>query len=996
MKKELVVLVFGFFGVFLFSGFVSAGNLINADSCSQVDVQAAIDAASAGDTVKVPAGSCVWSATVTIPDTKKITLRGQGYDNTVITADVNAIWMGTSGSRVTGFGFILPSANVNIIEVKGEDWRIDNCKFNNLADASRISISANGVNVAVAPKGVIDNCVFLNGRIGVGGLGTFAKMSGIWANDLNLGTDDAVYVEDCVFTRPDGIKGKNCIDAGYGGKYVFRYNSVTDTQAQAHSLQAANTRGTRKWEIYNNEFISLAGDWAPIFIRGGTGVIFNNTLIGAWNSKTITVDNVRSSSGDVDDDLTGDGRCDGNNVIDGNTLNEEGWPCRDQIGRSTDQWLWTTENPYPPQELDPAYFWNNKNEYGNSIEVYVHNGLEVENHIQENRDYYNNVKKLGYTPYTYPHPLTQPFCGDHIIEGTEECDDGNNIDGDGCSSSCLDEDVSCQLGDQYKIINSTNIQACTCEQADVQAAVDAASAGDTVNVPAGSCVWSSGITIPGGVKLIGAGAFNPNDAYNTVISSTPFIEFYLENGAWVEGIRFENGGAFPVPTTGRIDWVIKDNYFGNSDTPHIDNKEVIYINDLYAVNATSGVYHGNYFYGVTVDLSGRGRGTIDWYSDTDAGGTDNKIYFESNTYDLTGWDGALEGYSQISDAGRGGGYVFRFNKFIWGYLENHGSVWDGAGDGDNKRATRFGEIYLNYWINADSYSFSWNWKWRGGVLFAFGNDAEGHTSRCQYRLVPQQNAWNISDEWNTIPHPYPGSDSGSFGYRDFMGMGKDVALSDSPYTVIDQEDQTYEPCYLWDNKCEGSQRSVIVQSPYDPYVIENRDFFSGDGTSDAGVHSGPLAFAPECSSSTAYYGYWATDQGNWNTHNTDVTDDGSISGYGAYGKGNGVLYQCDPDTLTWEVYYTPATYPHPLLGGSGATCGNGIIENGEECDEGNINNGDGCSSSCKIESLCIHASDTNCDGKVDIKELIFFITKYNNGEITISELTSAIDVWKGF
>jgi cysteine-rich repeat protein len=32
-----------------------------------------------------------------------------------------------------------------------------------------------------------------------------------------------------------------------------------------------------------------------------------------------------------------------------------------------------------------------------------------------------------------------PICGNHVIESGETCDDGNNIDGDGCSASCLVE-----------------------------------------------------------------------------------------------------------------------------------------------------------------------------------------------------------------------------------------------------------------------------------------------------------------------------------------------------------------------------------------------------------------------------------------------------------------------------------------------------------------------------------------------------------------------------
>ncbi|MCP4250575.1 MAG: DUF4215 domain-containing protein, partial [bacterium] len=33
----------------------------------------------------------------------------------------------------------------------------------------------------------------------------------------------------------------------------------------------------------------------------------------------------------------------------------------------------------------------------------------------------------------------EPFCGDGILDRDEECDDGNNADGDGCSVDCLIE-----------------------------------------------------------------------------------------------------------------------------------------------------------------------------------------------------------------------------------------------------------------------------------------------------------------------------------------------------------------------------------------------------------------------------------------------------------------------------------------------------------------------------------------------------------------------------
>jgi cysteine-rich repeat protein len=36
-------------------------------------------------------------------------------------------------------------------------------------------------------------------------------------------------------------------------------------------------------------------------------------------------------------------------------------------------------------------------------------------------------------------------CGNGILNDAEECDDGNNVDGDGCSSSCTNEIVGCRL-----------------------------------------------------------------------------------------------------------------------------------------------------------------------------------------------------------------------------------------------------------------------------------------------------------------------------------------------------------------------------------------------------------------------------------------------------------------------------------------------------------------------------------------------------------------------
>jgi hypothetical protein len=61
-----------------------AGNVIQAASCSQTDVQAAVDAASDGDFVLVPAGSCTW--TTPLASTPAVEIAGKG-----ITMETNAI-----------------------------------------------------------------------------------------------------------------------------------------------------------------------------------------------------------------------------------------------------------------------------------------------------------------------------------------------------------------------------------------------------------------------------------------------------------------------------------------------------------------------------------------------------------------------------------------------------------------------------------------------------------------------------------------------------------------------------------------------------------------------------------------------------------------------------------------------------------------------------------------------------------------------------------------
>jgi hypothetical protein len=159
------------------------------------------------------------------------------------------------------------------------------------------------------------------------------------------------------------------------------------------------------WEIYNNTIFTDKGYYMPFRLRAGTGVVYNNSVTGNWANPNIGLDNVRTFE-------TTAQKCDGTSNFDGNQ-DSSGYPCRDQIGRGRDKWLWTEKTPYPPQETDPAYEWDNTySEAKKNVNFVVLNNCQTT--IKENRDFFNNTKKLDYRAYPYPHPLRAASIADPI------------------------------------------------------------------------------------------------------------------------------------------------------------------------------------------------------------------------------------------------------------------------------------------------------------------------------------------------------------------------------------------------------------------------------------------------------------------------------------------------------------------------------------------------------------------------------------------------------
>jgi len=110
-----------------------------------------------------------------------------------------------------------------------------------------------------------------------------------------------------------------------------------------------------------------------------------------------------------------------------------------------------------------------------------------------------------------------------------------------------------------------------------------------------------------------------------------------------------------------------------------------------------------------------------------------------------------------------------------------------------------------------------------------------------------------------------------------------------------RNDQITDPCYQWLNT-ESGNNLAFATGIYSRQIRPNEHYYDYSRTFNGttGMGSGLVANKP--GACTTGVGYWATDEGEW-----DSTHSGP----------DGRLYTCT-STNTWTVTYTPFTYPHPL------------------------------------------------------------------------------------
>jgi hypothetical protein len=571
----------------------------------------------------------------------------------------------------------------------------------------------------------------------------------------------------------------------------------------------------------------------------------------------------------------------------------------------------------------------------------------------------------------------------------------------------------------------------SCSQHDVNIVINGpthvAVNGDTINIPPGSCNWTSGVTVPAhiGISIIGAGqgvtiitdsitggsaVFMMNPTFGNAtsrISSMTLTNTLPSTGygnpIGVSGTCTANGcpslrlDHLTVPSSWAC--VISDatfanvsNMFGVADHNTVGDVKSTCSNGVVLINVGHGSWQGVGFWG---DNSFARPNTF---------GTAQTFYLENNIFNYAvGTDTDIGGSS-----GGGARFACRFNTFNFmtsaGACTGHGTDTTGRA-----RGVRQWEGYYNTGTCSDpSLGCGSAWPGRSGVGMSFGNsftNVGGGFVKGLADLDPQR-IWRADIPWGGCDgtSPWDSNDgvtnySGTVGTFSGLGSGSwtvtdsgssswstnQWAPSGAPYTFydltkaygvqinsnashsvslvflcescisfrpasgdsykilrakacIDQParaggllvtgtnpvlastgspgsvNQTIDPTYEADDALPGTADHTIASDT--GMLMANRDFYAesihqsaqSSPTSpfngNSGTGHGTLANRP--ATCTPQVGYWATDQGNWNQ-----------SGDG----GQGELFICTAPN-TWSLYYTPYTYPHPLIAGGSTGTGN--------------------------------------------------------------------------
>ena len=256
-----------------------------AASPSMADVRSAINAASPGDTVIVPAGSATWTTEFVVD--KFINLIGAGDTKTFITSNYTTsdylMYLYPSNPsldghmRLSGFNFNFANkcAGIHLMVGSGyilHNFRIDHCTLQNGA--------GNLIGVSGAVYGVADHNTLIQTQRGPQVSDNHNSMWSWWNTNPEYGTANNFYYEDNVMTGPELCTNSG----GQGNRYVSRHNTITSTTNNVywmfdiHGSYDDTLLSTMCTEIYENTINSPGLSVGSLDQRGSMALFYNNTF----------------------------------------------------------------------------------------------------------------------------------------------------------------------------------------------------------------------------------------------------------------------------------------------------------------------------------------------------------------------------------------------------------------------------------------------------------------------------------------------------------------------------------------------------------------------------------------------------------------------------------------------------------------------------------------------------------------------------------------------
>ena len=389
------------------------GGVINAASCSQGDVKAALNLVVASTSqVNIPAGTCTWTANIswTVPSgstnlkiagattcTSAYPSSGTCTDRTIIidndTTDSNWLWETTTAAASSVFTFtgLTFETGTGLEKQNGvQNWQgySQNVRFtqNHLNATTGSSGEEQTIRINNWMYGVADHSVF-DGKTGIeyyldtygNSMANYGDNS--WAAATNFGGAGGLFIESNTFNGGPSSGGQYATyigDCYQGGRQIIRYNVINNAGIDEHPTGGAGRwRGCRSTEIYMNQmngssttptFTGFFDSSAPALMWGNVAPVGIESMIWLVSARNgYDYAQVATPNGWGYCSATPIGGIAGPSIWDQNSAGANGYACLDQAGRGKSDQLangfpttidTVTGTPtWPNQALEPIYEW---------------------------------------------------------------------------------------------------------------------------------------------------------------------------------------------------------------------------------------------------------------------------------------------------------------------------------------------------------------------------------------------------------------------------------------------------------------------------------------------------------------------------------------------------------------------------------------------------------------------------------------------------------------